>query len=258
MARFRFAALAAALFVVAAGAFSFSVSAAYAFCTASQGSNSATASSWAAGGQAGYNWQQGPFVYGIETDLSGTNLKSSMTGGLTQALGTCANSTANTEANIDWYGTVRGRAGWTVDKVLFYGTGGLAYGKVDLNSNFNTASLSLNSQTSSIRTGWVAGGGIAYMLLANVFLNLEYQYVDLGTATLAASTANGTWNIGQIASAHAQFSVVTAGLSWRFSPADTAPQGLAAKPWEGVYFGGHAGGAWGNSTNANYSSQFIF
>ena len=166
MRRVRFPALSAASFAAVAAAFLFSVSAAHAQCLPSQGSNSATASSWVAGGQAGYDWQQGSFVYGVETDLSGTGLKSSMSGGLSG--GSCTTDTANTSADVDWYGTVRGRAGWTTDKVLFYGTGGLAYGSVDLNSNFSTAGLSVNSQTSSIRTGWVAGGGIEYMVQPNL------------------------------------------------------------------------------------------
>ena len=85
--------------------------------------DSAITRSWVAGAQTGYNWQQGSWVYGLETDLSGTGLKSSMSGGLTAP---CVNDTANTSANVDWYGTVRGRAGWTAGKVLFYGTGGLA------------------------------------------------------------------------------------------------------------------------------------
>jgi outer membrane immunogenic protein len=256
MRHFRFAMPAAMLFV--AGTLPLSVSDAYAFCIpTSRGSNSATANSWAAGASAGYNWQQGNFVYGFETDFSGTGLKSSMTGGPTQTAGTCT-STANTEANVDWYGTGRGRVGWAAGQVLFYGTGGLAYGKVDLSSNFSTGTLSLNSQTSSIRIGWVAGGGIDYMLLPNVFLNFEYQYVDLGTANLAVSATDGVSQIiGETAGAHAAFHVVTAGLSWRISPTDTAPPGLASKSWEGMYFGGHAGGAWGNRTNANYSSQSI-
>ena len=155
-------------------------------CFRSQGSNSATATSWTAGGQAGYNWQQGSFVYGFETDLSGTGLKSSMSGGLTNL--SCFTDTAGTNSNVDWYGTVRGRAGWTAGKALFYGTGGLAYGGVDLNSSFNTAGVSLNSQTSSVRTGWVLGGGVEYMWQPNLVLTLGYQYVDLGTANVASST----------------------------------------------------------------------
>jgi outer membrane immunogenic protein len=166
------------------------------------------------------------------------------------------NNAADTSANVDWYGTFRGRAGWTAGKVLFYGTGGLAYGRVELDSNFYSAGLSLNSQTSSIRAGWVAGAGIEYMLLPNVVLNLGYQYVDLGTADVASSTSSLSGVvIGQAASAHAAFSVVTVGLNWRFSP--TAAHGSTSMPWEGPYVGGHGGGAWGLSTDAIYTGLLV-
>src|ERR1017187_3405891 len=201
MRRFRFAAF------IVAGVFLLSVSAAYAqvLCIDGGGSNCATGSGWVAGAQAGYNWQQGSWVYGLETDLSGTGLKSSMSGGLVNP---CPNDVANTSAKIDWYGTVRGRAGWTAGNVLFYGTGGFAYGKVDLSSSFSTAGLSLNLDTSSVRAGWVAGAGIEYLLQPNLTLNLGYQYVDLGTASLADPTA-GSSSIAQTASARAAFSVIT-------------------------------------------------
>ena len=107
--------LAATLFV--AGTFSLSVSAAYAQCAAANGANSATGSGVVGGGQAGYNWQQGSFVYGLETDLSASGLKTSMSGGLTT--GACPGDAASTSASVDWYGTARGRAGWTTGPVLF-------------------------------------------------------------------------------------------------------------------------------------------
>jgi hypothetical protein len=50
---------------------------------APSGFNSASASSWVAGGHAGYNWQRGQVVFGFETDLQGTHLQSAMNGGLT-------------------------------------------------------------------------------------------------------------------------------------------------------------------------------
>jgi outer membrane immunogenic protein len=248
MHRFRFAAHAAALLVTVAGAFTFSVSAAYAqgCITATNGSNSARASGFVAGGQAGYNWQQGTWVYGLETDLSGTGLSASMSGGLSTP--GCAGDAANTSSSIRWYGTARGRAGVTAGNFLFYGTGGLAYGKVDLSSNFNALGLSTSAQTSSTRAGWVVGAGIDYLLQPNLILNFGYQYVDLGTASLASSTTVGGSTISQTASARAAFHVATVGLSWRFSPANTTP-------WQGMYVGGHAGGAWGDSTSANYSSS---
>lgn len=212
------------------------------------GANSANASSWVVGAQAGYNWQRGPIVFGVETDISATHLKTDMN---TLLLGNFTPSpTANTNSNVDWFGTIRGRLGWTTGPLLFYGTGGLAYGGVELNSTLSSFGLTLNSQTSSVKTGWVAGAGIDYMWRPNLILNLGYQYVDLGTVSLASSVTLPPQSLNQGASANARFHVVTVGLNWLFSPADTAPRGA----WEGLYVGGHVGGAWGNNTDAVYTA----
>jgi outer membrane immunogenic protein len=215
---------------------------------AASASNSASASSWVAGGQAGYNWQGGPWVYGLEADLSAMHLKSEMNT-LVPALP--AASSANTYGDVDWYGTLRGRLGWASGPLLFYGTGGLAYGRVELNSSM-TSSVGprfLNSQTSAVKTGWVAGAGIDYEWRPNLTFNLGYQYVDLGTVSVAGTNTAFTGVLNQTASAHARFSVVTAGLSWRFVPGGTP--GI----WDGLYAGGHAGGAWGNRISANFFDQ---
>lgn len=235
-----------------AGALAFSVNSAQAIFCQLSGSNSASASSWVAGAQAGYNWQQGPWVFGFETDISGTRLKSDMSGGLVGIPAFCEpDATANTTGTVDWYGTARGRVGLTSGQFLFYGTGGLAYGKVNLSSNFNDPDPGSdpvsNLQRSSVRAGWVAGGGIDYMLRPNLLLNLGYQYVDLGTVSVAGSATapGGFLTISQIANDHAHFQVFTVGLSWRFAPTST---------WEGLYAGGHVGGAWGNNTDALYNT----
>jgi outer membrane immunogenic protein len=217
--------------------------------TTANGSNSASASSWVAGGQVGYNWQRGSWVYGLETDLSAMNLNSEMN----TVLPLVPPPTANSNADVDWYGTVRGRLGWSTGSALFYGTGGLAYGRVELNSSISSpvGPVFLNSQTSSVNVGWVAGAGIDYMWFPNVILNIGYQHVDLGTVSVAAASTAFSGLLTQSASTHAQFDVVTVGLSWRFSPTNTAPQGA----WEGMYAGGHVGGAWGNNASANYFDQ---
>lgn len=208
------------------------------------GSNSDSASSFMGGAHAGYNWQSGSFVYGFETDISALDLKTEMNTVL--APSPFPSPTANTNANVNWYGTFRGRLGWSSGPVLFYSTGGLAYGRAELNSSLSRDPLFLASQTSSVKVGWVAGGGIEYMWRPNATVNLGYHYVDLGTTSLASSTAAFNGSLSQNASAHAHFSVVTAGLSWRFAPTDSA--------WGGAYLGGHLGGAWGNNTSASYSS----
>ncbi len=143
--------------------------------------------------------------------------------------------------------------GWATGPLLFYGTGGLAYGRIELNSSISSpvGPRFLNSQTSDVKTGWVAGAGIEYMWRPNALLNLSYQYVDLGTISVAGVNTAFTGLLTQNATAHAHFNVLTAGLSWRFAPSDAAVQGS----WEGFYAGGHVGGAWGNRTTANYFDQ---
>jgi hypothetical protein len=160
-------------------------------------------------------------------------------------------SSAHTDADVDWYGTVRGRLGWTTGPLLFYGTGGLAYGRVELNSSMSSSAgpRSLSLQTSAVKTGWVAGGGAEYEWRPNLILNLGYQYVDLGTVSVAGTNAAFAGVLSQNASAHARFSVLTVGLSWRFFTGGTSG------PWEGLYAGGHVGGAWGNTIDASYFDQ---
>jgi len=162
---------------------------AQAVATPAVASNSASASSWLAGAQAGYNWQQGVWVYGLEADISATHLNSQANTVLPGIFAV----PANVNADIDWYGTVRGRVGWSSGPFLLYGTGGLAYGHVSLSSSLSAfpPPLFLSAQTSAVRTGWVAGGGISYLWQPNVIVSLDYQYVDLGTVNLASSATSG-------------------------------------------------------------------
>jgi outer membrane immunogenic protein len=212
------------------------------------GANSASASSWVAGAHAGYNWQNGPQVFGFETDLSGTHLDTSMHGVLISPPGfVIPTSKTATNALVDWYGTFRGRFGITNGPLLFFGTAGLAYGHVGLNSAVSVSNVLLANQVSSTRAGWVAGAGTEYMLNPNLFLTLNYQYVDLGTLSLAGSTTSNffSFNLSQAATAHAQFHTVLLGFSWRFAP--TGPG------WQGGYAGGQVGADFGLPTNAIYS-----
>jgi outer membrane immunogenic protein len=234
------------------------------------GLNSASGSSWLAGAQAGYNWQRGSVVYGLEADISGTGLKNTMNTTLQSFF--LPPPTAITTSSIDWYGTVRGRLGWATGPIMVYATGGLAYGRTNVNSTLtdNILLTSLNSQLSSVKAGWVVGFGIEYVWRPNLILNLGYQYVDLGTTRLSASSPDGT--LSQSVNARGQFQVVSAGVSWLFPPAGgsaamdgpkytKAPYAKApvvmASPWQGLYAGGHAGGAWDNRTDASYSDSNI-
>jgi hypothetical protein len=161
-------------------------------------------------------------------------------------------SFASTTATVDYYGTFRGRLGFTTGQWMFYGTGGAAYGNVELSSLLGSLGVLTMAQTSEPRIGWVVGAGFEYLLRPNWTFNFGYQYVDLGRVGVSSSATGFVFpfavTLGQAATVHAQFQAVTVGLSWRFAP-DGSPS-----PWAGGYAGGQVGGAWGNNASALYNS----
>jgi outer membrane immunogenic protein len=120
------------------------------------------------GGQLGYNWQDGNFVYGLEGDISGLTGTASKAGGLVSN-------------KIDWLSTVRGRMGLAVGNTMAYVTGGLAIGGVNNSFGFGTYS------DTSTKVGWAVGGGIEHMLWDRHWtVALEGLFVDLGRSSASA------------------------------------------------------------------------
>jgi outer membrane immunogenic protein len=236
-----------------------------------------SASSWLAGAVAGYNWQRGAVVFGFEGDLSGTELKSETTGGYVSANPAFSYPSADAVAKIDWYGTVRARLGWATGAFLIYGTAGLAYGHAALSNTYNLGTFGqlqsigpLVGQASPVKAGWVVGGGVEYLLTRDVSLNLEYQYVDLGSVGVGAMTPPAPFErlVGPSASAHAQFQAVTLGVNWHFAPPDTTVASVRTRrgapvsqplsnPWEGLYVGGRAGGDWGDRLSVTPPARIL-
>lgn len=124
--------------------------------------------------QGGYNWQNGPFVYGVESDFN-----------LSNAGGTFADY----KFSNPWFATVRGRAGYVVNNVVFlYGTAGLAVG-------ISTATRGGLSDTSG-HAGWTIGAGAEFALAPfgfgpNWSAKVEYLYLGLSQgAVLPASVSS--------------------------------------------------------------------
>jgi outer membrane immunogenic protein len=147
------------------------------------------------GGTAGYNWQIGSAVLGVEGDIDWANLK----GTNTSTLCPLGCSTSDT-----WLSTVRGRAGYAFGGVLPYVTGGLAVGDI----RAATPGFAGASNTSA---GWTAGGGIEFALPGNWSAKAEYLYVDLGKFN-CGTACNGlpTDNVSM------HDNVVRAGVNYRF------------------------------------------
>jgi hypothetical protein len=165
---------------------------------------------------------------------------------------------ARTTGSVNWYGTFRGRLGYAAGPWLFFGTAGVAYGGVRLDSSFTAfGGLSTSAVASQTRAGWVGGAGVEYLLRPDLSLTFNYQYVDLGRLNLASTTTLGPFfTVSQTASTRAQFQAAMVGFSWHLPPSGSwlLPPVAAMAPWAGAYGGLQLGGAWGNDANASYDS----
>jgi outer membrane immunogenic protein len=168
------------------------------------------------GVQAGANWQIGYFVIGIEGDVQGSVEKRKDVGELTfpAITTTTCNPTTPCAFNftnrwdLPWFATFRPRAGFALDRWLFYVTGGLAIGEADSQFQF-TQNLGLTSATvgvcgyvsgsavacpsffsmhdTAFKVGWAAGGGVEVTITGSVSVKAEYLFMDLGTRTFSAA-----------------------------------------------------------------------
>jgi outer membrane immunogenic protein len=127
---------------------------------------------WLGGAHAGYNFQRGNLVYGVEADLEKSGQKGSGVG----TLGFQHSS------DIDWQGSVRGRLGLAFDRTLVYGTAGWAFGDVKVDKGF--------ANYTDVRNGWTAGVGVEHMLTQSLSARIEYRYTDFGRADFGNAPLN--------------------------------------------------------------------
>jgi outer membrane immunogenic protein len=180
-----------------------------------------------AGGQAGYNWQVDPrWLVGVEGDLQWSGERSSRGLSIASArytsngvglptVTTDFNSIATLSSTLGydlrWFATFRGRVGLlATPQTLLYATGGLAVGEFRYSAATNLnitvfgpgaaglipTGFQLNfpvgpaTSSSDTRLGWTAGAGVEHKFTKNWSGKLEYLYVDYGSKTYFAGTAN--------------------------------------------------------------------
>ena len=145
------------------------------------------------GGQFGYNWDSGSWVYGIEADFSFMDESD-----VVQA----ASSSESGTGEIDLLASIRGRLGVTVDTertVLLYATGGIAYRKADAtvydDNRGNTDELNVQ-RIDFDNWGAVGGAGIEWAATDRLRLRLESLYYAVSDdATITLSEANAGDNV---------------------------------------------------------------
>jgi len=171
------------------------------------------------GGQVGYNWQTGIWVLGIEADIQASDINGSAGATLPYISG--ANTISiTTTGKLDWFGTVRARAGITWDRALIYATGGVAFGKVKYNQVMtDTLAFVAAGNGSSDSVGWTLGGGIEYLVLPNWSIKGEYQYLDFGSKTFILpefTTAGAPTAFAIATNLKSQFHTARFGINYHF------------------------------------------
>lgn len=114
-------------------------------------------------GFAGWNWQSGSFVYGVEGDVGYNGIEG-------------RNAGLSSKGGVD--GTLRARVGVAAtDNVLLYATAGGAGGRHKLSAGSSSDSHSM--------WGWTAGVGADMKVTEKAFARVEYRYTDLGSRTFS-------------------------------------------------------------------------
>lgn len=133
------------------------------------------------GGQLGYRWQMGQFVFGLEGQGDWADLKSWHVSTINPAF--------STGTTVNSFGLITGELGYAVNAALFYLRGGAAVigNHYDVISNATGAELGVASAT---KWGGALGIGFEYGFAPNWSVGIEYDRLFMGDANNSFSVAN--------------------------------------------------------------------
>jgi outer membrane immunogenic protein len=145
---------------------------------------------WFGGVQAGYNWQTAPnWLVGLEADIQYSGMSDTancvVACGASNGPAPVTYSTFSATDKLDWFGTLRARAGWVSGPALFYVTGGFAFGELTSSANVVGSNTFIGPfggsySSTALTSGWALGGGIETQLWAPAWTaKAEYLFVDL-------------------------------------------------------------------------------
>ena len=180
------------------------------------------------GAQIGYDWQRGPWVYGLETDLNFLGIRRAATGlfpapGAYGPLGITSYGLTSDE-NGDYFASIRGRLGYAQGRSLFYATAGIAAGGWRGASNlvfYDAGPLGLFFApiSQSSRMKYAVGAGVEHALLDHVSARLEYLYLN---QQLQNRVYDNNLSFQFAARQRSEAHILRLGLNYRFDPQEEA------------------------------------
>lgn len=136
------------------------------------------------GAHAGYNYQINQFVLGIEGDVDYSDIKG-------RHIFNGSVGTGSLSLDSKWQASARLRAGYAIDNLLIYATGGIATGSAEISTtgykllviDNNWYLRRIRGSSSEIHIGWTAGAGVEYAFAENWIGRAEVRYTDFGKKT---------------------------------------------------------------------------
>jgi outer membrane immunogenic protein len=161
-----------------------------------------TATGGTFGGQIGYNWQAGSWVFGIEAQGNWADFNKSATWLVfpdTYTVGT----------KVDAFGLFTGRVGYAVNNALFYVKGGAAVVENKYYANWNTLQV---ASVSNSRWGAAVGAGFEYGFTPNWSFAVEYNHAWLGNNDFGYDNRF----VGRYLNVNQDLDLVTAKINYRW------------------------------------------
>jgi len=170
------------------------------------------------GFEAGYNWQAGNFVFGIEGDIGSLHLSGNTSTAAAYSGKTCPNQCffVVSSAETNWLATTRGRVGVAANNWLFFVSGGAAF--TNLKGAFSFADNNPTTEAASlanIKAGYALGGGVEAALWSRWSVKAEYIYVNFGSASVTGALSQVPAQ-PMFHSIDLKASVARVGLNYRF------------------------------------------
>ncbi len=148
------------------------------------------------GAQIGYNMQMSQFVLGLEADLEGTGMVA--TGVYPLGTNKFGTHTLTTE---------RVRAGFAMDRTLFFLTAG--YAGMQTTASYTDYTFHTSGWASEWRNGGAFGAGVEYAVTPNITVKGEYLYLPFSNTTYFAGTPDAE-------TSGLSLNVIRAGVNYKF------------------------------------------
>jgi outer membrane immunogenic protein len=139
---------------------------------------------------AGYNYQMGSYVMGIEGDVSFGHVDPN-------------NILDEVEQEIDFMASLRARIGWVHDSTMIYGTAGIAWADSEITLP------AFGESDSKTHTGYIIGGGVEHAFTNHLVGRMEYMFADFNEKTY-------TYTPGQVITGLDEVHMVRVGGAWKF------------------------------------------